>query len=261
MRSKILTEARAGRHVYDVTSMNVVDTGLLMRKGIVGPYKALARKGIQTGLKDKEGYWTAIYLRQFVLTYNTQTVQKDEAPKDWWELLLPKWKGRIGMDQEETEWYAALVTYWGKEKAQKLLKGLAAQNPTIHRGHTLIAQLTSAGAFDLSIAYGNRVEEMKGKGAPLDFVDTTDPIVTSPTVITLSAHAPHPNAGRLYIEFVLSPEGQTVLRNFGRVAANKDVPLPSPKLDPNRLKSFFVNPSIADRYEEFQKDYYKIFGR
>ncbi len=261
MRSKILTEARAGHHVFDVTSMNVVDAGLLIRQGIVGPYKALAAKGIPEGLKDKKGYWTALYLRQFVLAYNSQAIPPKEVPKDWWDLLHPKWKGRIGMDEEETEWYAALSTYWGKEKAQKLMRGLEAQNLTIHRGHTLIAQLTSAGAFDLSIAYGNRIEEMKGKGAPLDFVDTTDPIVTSPSVIALSAHSPHPNAARLYIEFLISIEGQRILKKFGRVAAHKDVSPPSPKLNPKRLKTYFVSPKISDRYEEYQKEYFSIFRR
>ncbi len=139
--------------------------------------------------------------------------------------------------------------------------GLASQKPTIHRGHTLIAQLTSAGAFALSIAYGNRIEEMKEQGAPLDFVDTTDPIVTSPSVITLSKNAPHPNAARLYINFVLSREGQNILKKFSRVTARADVPPPSPKLDPKKLKTFFVRPEIADRYEEYQKDYREIFYR
>ena len=261
MRTKILTEARAGRHGFDVTSMDVVETGVLQRQRILAPYKASARDAIPAGLKDDEGYWAGIYVRQFVLAYNTKLVSEKDAPKDWWELLDPKWKGKIGMDKEETEWYAALVEYWGRDKARKFMRGLAAQNPVLHRGHTLIAKLTLAGEFPMSIAYGNRIEEIKMQGGPMDWVDSMDPIVTSPSVISLSARAPHPNGARLFIEYVLSREGQMLIHDNFRVTARSDVPPPTKKLDQKRLRLFFVNPKIADRYAEYQKDYHQIFGR
>lgn len=260
MRTKILTEARADRHLFDVTSMDVVETGVLQGRRILAPFKAPSRDAIPAGLKDEEGYWAAIYTRQFVLAYNTQLVPGKEAPKDWTELLSPRWKGKIGMDKEEVEWYAALAEYWGREKARQFLRALAAQDPALHQGHTLIAKLTVAGEFPLSIAYASRVEEMKGKGAPIDWVDTTDPVVTSPSVISLSARAPHPNAARLLIEYVLSREGQMILRDRFRVTARSDIPPLTPKLDLKRLRAFFVNPKIAGRYSEFQKDYKEVFG-
>ncbi len=260
MRTKILTEARAGRHFFDVTSMDVVETGVLQQQRILAPYNASARDAIPAGLKDEEGYWAAIYVRQFVLAYNTRLVSEKDAPKDWPEVLSPAWKGKIGMDQEETEWYAALAQYWGREKARKFLRALAAQDPVLHQGHTLLANLTLAGEFPMSIAHASRIEQMKAQGAPLDWVDTVDPIVTSPSVISLSAHAPHPNAARLFIEYVLSYEGQMLIRNNFRVTARSDIPPLTKKLDQKRLRLFFVNPKIADRYSEFQKDYQEIFG-
>ena len=122
MRTKILTEARAGRHSFDVTSMDVVENGVLQTQRIFAPYKASTRDAVPAGLKDEEGYWTAIYVRQFVLAYNTRLVSEKDAPRDWAELLTPKWKGKLGMDQEETEWYAALSEYWGRDKARKFLR-------------------------------------------------------------------------------------------------------------------------------------------
>ncbi len=260
MRTKILTEARAGRHFFDVTSMDVVESGVLQGQRVLAPYKAPARDAIPAGLKDEEGYWTAIYVRQFVLAYNTRLVPEKEAPKDWAGILSPRWKGKIGMDHEETEWYAALAEYWGREKARKFLRALAAQNPGLHQGHTLIAKLTLAGEFPLSIAHASRIEQMKAQGAPLDWVDTVDPVVTSPSVIALSARAPHPNAARLFIDYVLSYDGQKVMRDSFRVTARSDIPPLTKKLDLKRLRAFFVNPRIAERYSEFQKDYQEIFG-
>lgn len=261
MRTKILTEARAGRHLFDVTSMDVVETGVLQRQGILAPYKALARDAIPAGLRDDEGYWAGIYVRQFVLAYNTRLVSQKDAPRDWWDLLNPRWKGKIGMDREETEWYAALAEYWGRDKARKFMRALAAQNPALHQGHTLVAKLTVAGEFPLSIAHASRVEQIKAQGAPLDWVDSVDPVVTSPSVISLSARAPHPNAARLFTEYVLSREGQMLIHDNFRVTARSDIPPPTKKLDQKRLRLFFVNPKIADRYNEFQKDYHEIFGQ
>jgi iron(III) transport system substrate-binding protein len=261
MRTKILTEARAGRHFFDVTSMDVVETGVLQGQRIFAPFAAPSRDAIPAGLKDEDGYWTAIYVRQFVLAYNTRLVSEKDAPKDWTELLSSTWKGKIGMDQEETEWYAALSEYWGRDKARKFLRALAAQDPALHQGHTLIAKLTVAGEFPLSIAHGSRVEQLKGEGAPIDWIDTVDPVVTSPSVISLSARAPHPNAARLFIDYVLSPDGQKLMRDNFRVTVRSDIPPLVKKLDMKRLRTFFVNPKIAGRYGEFQKDYQEIFGR
>ncbi len=258
MRSKILTEARAGKHGFDVNSTSITNTGLLMRAGVLGRYKAPARERIWPGLKDEDGYWTALYVRPYALAYNTKLVPEKETPKDWWGLLEPKWKEKIGLD-EDVELYGALAVYWGKEKALKFFKGLAAQNPSIRNGHTLLAQLTAAGEFPLSIAYASRIEDMKAKGAPVDWVNTTDPVVGSPSVIAIAANAPHPNAARLFVEFALSQEAQSLIRSFDRVVANQDVPAPTPKLDFKRLKVFFVNTNVSDRYEEFQKDFHAIF--
>lgn len=260
MRTKILTEARADRHFFDVTSMDVVEAGVLQGQRILAPFAAPSRDAIPAGLKDEEGYWAALYVRQFVLAYNTRLVAEKDAPKDWPELLAPKWKGKLGMDQEETEWYAALSEYWGRDKARKFLRALSAQTPSLHQGHTLIAKLTVAGEFPLSIAHGSRVEQLKGEGAPLDWVDTVDPVVTSPSVIALSARAPHPNAARLFVEYVLSHDGQKLMRDNFRVTARSDMSPLAKKLDMKRLRTFFVNPKIAARYGEFQKDYQAIFG-
>jgi iron(III) transport system substrate-binding protein len=259
MRAKILTEARAGRYTVDVTSNSITNTGLLIRDSMLAPYQSPARTRIWPGLKDHDGYWTSLYVRLYVIAYNTKLVSQREAPRDWWDLLDPKWKGKkIGLD-EEIELYGALVLHWGKEKAKKLFQGLAAQDPLERRGHTLIAQMMAAGEFPVTIAYGNRIEEMKGKGAPVDWANTADPVVVSPSVIGVFAHAPHPHAAQLFIDFALSREGQSLLKNFDRVTAHMDVPAPVPKLDLKNLKIFVVDTTVPARFEEFQKDYQAIF--
>ena len=259
LHAKVLAEAKANRHIFDVKSTNVVQMGLLMRDRLVMPYMAMERDGIPSGLKDNEGYWTAINLRPWVLAYNTKLVSPKDAPKDWWDLLEPKWTKAIGMEADETEWYAALSEYWGKEKAQRFMRGLVNQKPWIRSGHNLVTQLNGAGEFPLSISLANRVEEMKGQGAPIDWVDTTDPVVLGASVIALSSHASHPNAGRLLIEYILSREGQMILRKFDRIPAHKDIPPLSAKLDPKKLKTWLVSPKIAERYNDYYAEFRSFF--
>ncbi len=259
MRAKIITEARAGRTSVDVTSNSITNTGLLIRDGMLAPYKSQQRERIWPGLKDHDGFWTSLYVRLYVIAYNTKLISERDAPRDWWDLLDSKWKGKkIGLD-EEIELYGALVIRWGKDKAKKLFQGLAAQDPLERRGHTLIAQMMAAGEFPVTIAYGNRIEDMKGKGAPVDWASTADPVVVSPSVIGMFAHAPHPNAAQLFIDFVLSREGQSLLKGFDRITAHMDVPAPVPKLELKSLKVFVVDTTVPARFEEFQRDYQAIF--
>jgi len=85
----------------------------------------------------------------------------------------------IGMDPEEFEWLGAMMEYLGEEKATKLLRGLARQEIRWHKGHTRLAQFMAAGEFALSLSYAHRIEDLKKKGAPVDWSRTTKPLASS----------------------------------------------------------------------------------
>lgn len=147
LRQRILTETSAGQFFSDVASVSSMEMGLLKSKNLLQAYDPPEAEGYPAATKDKEKFFTAIYARNFVMGYNTAMVPEKDRPKDWPDLLDPKWKGRFGMDEEEFEWYGTLVDYWGREKAGKYMKALAAQQPTLRRGHNLLAQLLAAGEF------------------------------------------------------------------------------------------------------------------
>jgi iron(III) transport system substrate-binding protein len=86
------------------------------------------------------------------------------------DLLDPKWKGRISIDQEQYSWFGTLHKAWGRERAQKYMRAIAKQDIQWRKGHTLIAQLMSAGEFPLGVVYAHRTEEMKTRGAPIDWI-------------------------------------------------------------------------------------------
>ncbi len=115
--TRILNEARAGNYFFDVVRQSTFTIGLLNQKGLLQPYDSPERKGYNAGWKDKEGYWTSTDDNYFVVGYNTTLVSEREAPKDWEDLLLPKWRGQIGMDPDNHLLFGGLEQKWGREKA------------------------------------------------------------------------------------------------------------------------------------------------
>jgi len=57
-----------------------------------------------------------------VIGFNTKMIAKTEAPKNWGDLLNPRWKGKMVMDNEEYFWHAGMLQYWGEKKASNTWK-------------------------------------------------------------------------------------------------------------------------------------------
>ena len=256
--NRIMTETRAGRWKFDVLSTSGIS--IHVPRNILSPYASPEVKAYSHEFKDEEHRWTAIYNNYYVIGYNTNMVPQEEAPKAWEDLVDPKWKGKVSIDQEEYRWYATLFAAWGRERALKYMRALATQNIQWRRGHTLIAQQMAAGEFPLAIVYAHRIEGMKKKGAPLEWVDTLDPIVVSVSGIGISARPNNPNMARLFIDFVISKEGQEMIRSFYRITPRSDVEPLSPKLDPANLKLKLIPQDMATRYTEYVEEFRNIFG-
>lgn len=258
--NRILNEAAAGNYLFDVVRHATFTIGLLIQRGLVQVYESPERSGYGAGWKDKQGYWTSTDDNYFVIGYNTKQVASSEAPRDWDDLLAPKWRGKIGMDPDNHLFYGALEQSWGKEKALGYFRRLAQQQIQFRKGNTLLSQLIVAGEYPLGFVYAHRVEFLKSQRAPMEWVSTMNPIVATGGPLALAAKARNPNAGRLLIDFLLSREGQLHLRKFYRIPSRADLDPISPKLDPKQLQLLPLSPSLAEREEEWRKQFRAIFG-
>lgn len=259
VQNRAVTETRAGRWDFDVASLSEI--GTLIEHKLIAPYVSPETANYIKELKDPQGYWNAVYINYYVPGYNTRMVAEKDAPKRWEDFLDPKWKGKISIDQEDYPWYTTLLAAWGKEKTEKYARSLAKQDIQWRKGHSLIAQLMTAGEFPLGIVYAHRVESDKKKGAPLEWVNTVDPVVASVHTAGLSAKAPHPNAAKLLIDFMLTKKIQEKFRGLNRVPARRDVEPPSPKMDQSKLKIRVVPHDTATRYNEYVSEFRAIFGQ
>ncbi len=211
--NKIFTEARGGRYDWDVVVGRGEMVLPLIERKLVASYRSPETKMIEEQLVDKEGYWTAYYVNSYVLGWNTKLVKKPEVPKTYDELLNPKWKGgQISVDTEAYGMLEGLKKVWGKEKAVDYFKRLAALDPVLKRGNTERVQLVVAGEYPLILAYNQTIQRMTSRGAPIDWLPL-EPAVTQVNPVMIAAKSQHPNAARLFYDFV-EPDPPRLFRGF-----------------------------------------------
>ncbi len=256
--NRIMTESRAGHWEFDVVTINEVDA--LMDAKLLGSYKSPEAKNFITEFKDPNGYWTADYVNYMTIGYNPKLVSEKDTPKSWENLLDPKWKGKIAMDQEEYVWYATLRKAWGKDNTQKYMRALAKQNIDWRKGHTLITQMMAAGEFPLSIVYAHRAEAMKQKGAPVDWVSTANPIIVAVNCAAVSPKPSHPTVARLFIDFILSKPAQLRIRSLNRIPARADVEPLSLRMEQSKLKLKISPSETGAEFKETIREFREIFG-
>jgi len=258
LTSRILLEARAGKHEWDVVGGGGELFVPLMEAKLIAQYRSAEAKMIDDDLVDRNGYWTAYTATPFVLGFNTNMVKKQDVPKNYDALLDPKWKGKnIGVDASAGVLHA-LMPSWGKEKAIAYFRQLAAQGPTPIDGTSIIAQLLSAGEFPLAFGSAHLYELLNRKGAPVDWLPL-EPVVTRVVPTMLGAKPRHPNAARLFYDFLVAKEGQGIIRLFNRIPVRRDV-LPDPPRLLQGYKRVIMYPELYKKLPETQQLYNEMFN-
>ena len=260
MATRLVSEARAGRAIGDVVHQSGFDFYGVLQKGVFESYHSPEQSAFPAEYRDDKGYWTIDSATLNVIGYNTHMVHPGEVPKSFWDLTDPKWKGKIIMDENESKWLAGMISYYGEAKAMELMRKLAAQDLQFRTGHTLMQTLVAAGERAIvGVAFANGVEILKNAGAPTDWI-AAEPIIGLTFGLALVKGSPHPNAARLFIDFVLSREGQQAIAEANYYTARKDVQSPIMKKVPPHAKLIPLPLEMAKRYNEYFQLYRKVMG-
>ena len=259
LMEKIMTEGRAGRPLWDVVSITGFYGHFLKKRGTFEAYDSPERKYYRDTYKDPQAFWTSIYTTYAVFGYNTRLVPKNAIPKSYEDLLKPEWKGQIGMEGRAYEWFATTMrNMGGEEKGLAFMRRLAQQQPQPRSGRTLIAQLVAAGEFRGSATvYSQSYEILKATGAPVEWV-ALDPVYASVHPTGIAAKAPHPNAARLFVDFLLSKRGQEILRSLRRIPDRTDTPPDPPRLIEG-IRPAVTSSEIYDDFDRYVKLFNEIF--
>ena len=258
--TRLDVEARAGKPVSDVVLSGQLGVLALIEKKIAMRYRSPEREFFRDGLKDKDGLWTAYMTNVMVSAYNTRQIKKEEAPRTVEDLLKPRWKGKLTMDSQSYVWFGTMLQYLGKEAGLRFMRQLNEQNISHQRGRRLMTQLVAAGEFDMAVETNlNSVLTLNKQGAPLSFAPI-QPYFLSPSLVFMSANAPRPYTGALFIDYLLSEDGQKIVVTTNRMPAHAKVKSPeSQVLEGQDVRT----PDIFDigrRYQAIGNRYREIFG-
>ena len=191
------------------------------------------------------------------LAYNPRMVAKKDLPHSYDDLLDPKWKDKLGLEDAAYVWFVNLLKIKGEKQGIEYMRRLARQNVSVRSGTTLLANLVAAGELPLAIdLYAYEIERTKKAGAPLDWV-AFEPVIVHTIAGGINRNAPHPNASKLFMDFLLSEEGQRIYLGESMQPTRRGLAAP---WFPKNLKLHVNDPDIGDKFGDYQKLFHEIFG-
>ena len=225
---RTIQEAAARKYNVDVIHFGAPEMEALSREKILQAVASPVHRDLHTGSVPSHREWAATLLSVWVQAYNTKLIRKQDLPKSYADLLDPRWKGKLGIEAKNEDWFASVVEVMGGgEKGLQFFRDLVARNGLSPRtGHTLLNNMVIAGEVPLALdIYNYMPEQAKRKGAPVDWF-VLEPAVARSNAIGIARRAAHPNAALLFYEYMLGIEGQQVLVKMDYVPANTKVASP-----------------------------------
>jgi iron(III) transport system substrate-binding protein len=237
---RVLTEARGGRYDVDVVETDGAQMEILHREQRLASFQSPSMRDIPPAMLPAHGGYVPTRLSLYVVAWNTQRVAPSEVPRAYEDLLDPKWTGRFALEAADVAWFAAVAKAMGEDKGIADFRRLAAMKPSLRSGHTLMTELVAAGEIDLALdAHVQGVARLKDKGAPIEW-KALQPAFGQPSSVGVARRARHPNAAWLFADFILSREGQEIIKSRNRVPVSRAVDSPL-----NKFHYQLIDPAIA----------------
>jgi iron(III) transport system substrate-binding protein len=256
LEQRFSAEAEAGAPVADV--MLTLNDGFLadaIKKGWMTP---LDRAGIlgfpgdwiapQAILRDPST--VMVQVTNMGIGFNTDAAG-DAAPKSWEDVLDPKWKGKVAIADPNNAIHNDLFYVLSKQYGMDYLSRLKGQIGRIYPGGAPMVEALASGEASVAIgivAAGLKI--VKEQGAPIGWSIPKDTLA-SPTVLGVSANAPHPNAAKLLAHYILSQEGLKLLN---------DSPGSIPPTDAASLPGSFASPALDAEARDHQAEIFGALG-
>jgi iron(III) transport system substrate-binding protein len=217
MLARIIAEQRGGMFAADVVNTSALAILQLSSAGALQAYHPVDADKFMPGSVDPKGQWVTLFSSGNVLAWNPQRLAIDglKPPASFDDLTKPEWRGKIGLDSSAVEFYQGLSETRSTSSVEKLIKGIMSNHPLLTQGHSNTLARLEAGEFDVTpTAYDFLADHDHRAGLPVDFVNP-QPLFIDRAPIALLKNAPHPNAARVLIDWLLSKEGQSALVEFG----------------------------------------------
>jgi iron(III) transport system substrate-binding protein len=257
---RAMGEYRAGKPLFDIILTNDNPMQIMLKEGIFAKYNSPSAADFPKDAIDPN---LGPRYRNVIIgvVYNKNIIKPADAPKSLEDLVSPKYKGKLVMPDPTqhtttTQWVASLHKLMGKEKADKYIRDLAAMKPILVESLLPAAERVTTGETPIAITYVKYVFIFGQKGAPLDYV-RLGKMMGDGHYLGLNNKAPHPNAGKAFIDYFLDDESMNIMAKMGEFVNRKGVYPPLPDAD----KIQFVEMLDLDKkaFAEKKKEYTQIF--
>ena len=254
---RTLSEAAARRFEVDAIHFGSPEMEALHREKILQPVASPHFKELIPGAVPAHREWVATILSVWVQAYNTNLIKREDLPRSYRDLLDPKWKGKLGIEAKNQEWFWTVSEELGGDAGIKFFRELVARNGmSVRQGHSLLTNMVASGEVPLALTvYNYLAEGAKQKGAPVDWF-AIEPAVARSNAIGIARRAPHPNAALLFHDYMIT-EAQQYFVSLDYVPTNASVPSPLKSL---RFK--LVDPvQVLDQMDKWTQVFQEVVVR
>ena len=263
---KLMGEQKAGSMQADVFATT---SGLkpLLEVNAVMKTQLEGAKALPPEFKDPNGYWVAANYYVMTPAVNTDLVPEKDRPKTYEDLLDKKWTDKIVWKQNDTSggpgFIGHVLSTMGEEKGMAYLRKLREQRiKSVGASARAVLDQVIAGEYPLVLQIFNHHAALSAKkGAPSQWLKL-EPVMVQTELHAITAAAPHPNAAKLFLEYMISKEGQLIFQKADYFPTRSDVPASMPELAPSTggFKAAVMSPDdIARDYEKWAALFIQLF--
>jgi len=243
---RLLTEHRAGKAVADMVIVGAEYLDVLQREGLLQSYHS------SEGKTEKDSNWFGLYLSDHGIGYNSKVIAPNAAPTRYTDLLKDQWKNQIALNIGNPTWIYSMLDFFGNEKGMEFLKKFASTGPRAVRGTTNIMQSLTTGEVGMAVALNaNTVVTTQGQGAPVMLAPIKDPVYADIHGIGIQNKSLHPNAARLFVDFMVSKEGQSIVARLSKIPLREDVSFSAYPVDRKNLR--VIGPDARANIDLYEK--------
>ena len=260
--NRAMSEYRAGNALYDVVLNNTDPLYIMAKEGMVAKYDSpTAKKYSADQIDPSLGPISRLGIVGIV--YNKNLVPPENAPRSLDDLVQPKYRGMLVMADPTLhvttiQWLSSLHKIMGKEKAAKFIVELAAMKPILVESMLPAGERVTTGEMPIAITFVKYVFTSSRQGAPLDYV-RLERMLGDCHFAVLNNKAPHPNAGKAFLDYYLDDESMRILAQNGEFVNRKGIYPPLPGAD--QIQYMQMENLDAKAFEEKKKEYGRIFLR
>ena len=259
---RAVSEYQAGKARYDVLLIGTTPASFVVKQGMVAKYDSPSGKEFAKELVDPilgPNYRSVM----IGVVYDKSAIKPADTPKSLEDILRPEFKGKISMPDPSqhlttTQWLASLHKIVGKERADKFVRTLGGMKPIFSESYVPAVERVVAGEALVAITQIIYAFTYGQRGAPVDYL-RMGKMLGDGHYAVLSKKAPHPNAGKAFIDFILGDESMRILSKMGEFVNRKGI---HPGLaDADKIQFVPMQEFSINEYTEMQEEFQKMFAR